>query len=1218
MSRSTSLAVLLGAAAVLSALALLLFVRPSDPPESLAGVEPAAPAEQDAPSEVQGSSDLAPGDAEADAELVARRTVGAAEPAELPADGPTLEGRLLLPAGTPADERVTVLALASAHDLRALYRERGPAAAQRAGETHDELLAAVAPDADGRYRLELPPGTGEVHLALSGRYVFSRATTPSGRSVRGAFDAPPVLTGELGAWVTGTLRVSQAPRARAGEEPPLRATRVELGADTSAGFVTTALDELSLTLVTEADEDGAFEFCGVPCGVDRGVVVKHGRLAALRRLGLSNEPGTRLELDLTLQRGATVAGRVVDELGEPLEGAAIEVRYRGPTGDGIKALREGTSRPDGTFRLEHVATGEVKLVAGYGDYRGQTLALELQDGDVVDDALLTLEAGLSIAGQVRFPDGAPAVAAFVRVGPDIARAGGVDGMQMRSAGGGSAQADEQGRFRVRGLIDVPYRVRASWPWSSEGDDPLATLAALSPLLAEGEIGVQEAQAEAASETAASLHPDQDHEGRWSAQLDDVRPGPGEVSLVLDPLAMLAGRVTDLAGEPLTRFRVAATLKDSGGMFGIGAERQAQSFGDDADEAGDGASDASDSGEAGEAGEAGAEGTFEMFVAPGTWQVVVTAEGYSTSELVELTLPAAPGSDPHTFALAPAARASGVVLDAAGRPISGARVTVQLDLASRLAALQEGGAPTTFSGAEGRFTFDDLDPGPLQLVASYEGFASSAPVAFEALAGETADELELRLRTGGTLTGEVLGDDGEPRGGRMVIVQRVPEYEPQHMLTADAEGTFRVEHLEPGQWQVVATVNFLSEDQESSSSMLEDMKFTLVEIVDGEETHVVLGAAASDPVRVQGRVVHGGEGVGGAFVSFLPEDPEGMNDMRFRTVDGDGRFEIDLDRPGAYLVTVQFQSSMGHQNSVEFQERIPDVEEHRLELELPLGRISGTVLGPDGDPLVGCRVTLHVEGGVAYGSFLGGHYTETATDEDGAYDIPYLDQGTYSVAAGGASMGGAFGKDARAGREARGGLRVDEGQHLTGVDFRLREPGELHGVVRDPSGAPIAGAAIFVRDGDGRVLERFSLVTTDSGGRFVYAGVAEGTYTVESRRKGLASPERARVHVPEGGRGEAELRLEPGTILRVAVDDRKGDEVRAKIQVLDEDGRDVGGMRSMEEIMAGLAEGLGKEQRFGPLPAGSYRVTATTADGRSARKTVSLRGQAERKLNIRMK
>ena len=103
-------------------------------------------------------------------------------------------------------------------------------------------------------------------------------------------------------------------------------------------------------------------------------------------------------------------------------------------------------------------------------------------------------------------------------------------------------------------------------------------------------------------------------------------------------------------------------------------------------------------------------------------------------------------------------------------------------------------------------------------------------------------------------------------------------------------------------------------------------------------------------------------------------------------------------------------------------------------------------GADGDPLSDCRVTLNVEGGVSYGSFMGGHYVESSTGNDGRYAIEFVRPGRYTVSAGGAPLGGLLGQASAGGRVVRSGLVVEEGSALDSVDFRLEDPGELTGVV----------------------------------------------------------------------------------------------------------------------------------------------------------------------------
>lgn len=176
-----------------------------------------------------------------------------------------------------------------------------------------------------------------------------------------------------------------------------------------------------------------------------------------------------------------------------------------------------------------------------------------------------------------------------------------------------------------------------------------------------------------------------------------------------------------------------------------------------------------------------------------------------------------------------------------------------------------------------------------------------------------------------------------------------------------------------------------------------------------------------------------------------------------------------------------------------------------------------------------------------------------------------------------------------------------------------------GLVRDATGRPIAGAAIFVRDGEGRLVDRFSMIVSGPDGSFRYSGVAPGEYTVSARMEGLASIEDAWVRVRAAEAAHVELSLGPGTMLIVQVVDRGGRDVEARISVRDGDGREMQGMIAYTEIMSSLGERFRHdEQRVGPLAPGSYEVVAEAPDGRRAKKPVTLDGRPERKLKLRLR
>jgi protocatechuate 3,4-dioxygenase beta subunit len=1068
-----------------------------------------------------------------------------------------ISGTVRFPRGTPGDERVWVMALERPMKGREILDLGLPEAAADSGNSAKDPIVAVAQvDSEGRFRIALPEDASEAYFALAGRYQYSRASI----SLALPPSSEPVLTGSLGAWITG--RLVPPPEASA-LESDFDGVDVALGPDLTGGFEAMGIQDESGNRKARATEQGRFEFLGVPTNLAHGISVHHDHLAALVHLGIAPVPGEHVDLELAVLRGATLRGRVSGESGAAIEDVLVEARRKGALGDALGALGSARSDAQGSFELLNVTPGTIELRASHEGYRAarSKLPAELLDGQVVDGLELVLDRGASIAGRVLFADGPPAAGADVRVAPDLSQITGMDGRSIARAGKATAQADAEGRFDVSGLTDVAYQVRAS-------------------------LEVEEGE----------------RAGEWFAMAKAVRPGSDPVVLELGALFALAGQVVDRDGQPIQSFRVRATLSGSGAMFGIGAEKRSWGF------------------------EEEPEGRFQCTgLQAGAWELLVTSEGYAQSDTLDVELPRAVGAEALVIALEPSASIAGVVHDTAGRPIAGARVRQEMGLGQRMQLQQSGGVPSTYSQVEGRFLLEELDPGPVQLVASSEGFAASEPVSCEAVAGQLFEDVVLRLRAGGTLTGEVYASDGEPDAGRMVMAQAMPSFNANHMLQTDAQGTFRIEHLEPGSWQVVAMANFMSEGlgddgDASMADFLGEMKVEMAEIVEGEETHVVLGATPADPVSVRGRVVHAGEGVGGTLISFLPEGAGGMGALKLETTDANGAFEVELDHPGPYMISVQSGMAMGQQNTIEYLEQIPSgVREHTLTIELPAGRISGEVRGPEGAPLAGCRITLNVEGGISVGSTYGGHYTELVTDESGRYEVRYLRPGLYSLAAGGASFGGLFGGENQieGARAIRSGLRLSQGQWLDSVDFRLERPGRIVGSVLDSGGAPVSGAAVFVRDDEGRLLDRFSLVTTGAGGSFTYTGLAAGRYSVRAQTGAKVSGA-VRVEVTAGGEARAVVTLDAGTHLIVQAADAEGGSLRATISVVDERGEEYGGMLSMasltERMGAGFTSG---EQRVGPLPPGKYTVTATSADGRSASKPVTLKGQAERRVNLRL-
>ncbi len=127
---------------------------------------------------------------------------------------------------------------------------------------------------------------------------------------------------------------------------------------------------------------------------------------------------------ITLERAATVSGRVVDPDGKPVAGATVDPALTGTfnslTGDTRFAVRTGD---DGTFKLVLPASGvwEYNLVAHDGKYlewrrwaNGVLPPLQTEPGEVVPNVEIKLSRPAIVRGRVIGPDGQPVAGREVR------------------------------------------------------------------------------------------------------------------------------------------------------------------------------------------------------------------------------------------------------------------------------------------------------------------------------------------------------------------------------------------------------------------------------------------------------------------------------------------------------------------------------------------------------------------------------------------------------------------------------------------------------------------------------------------------------------------------------------------------------------------------------------------------------------------------------------
>ena len=442
------------------------------------------------------------------------------------------------------------------------------------------------------------------------------------------------------------------------------------------------------------------------------------------------------------------------------------------------------------------------------------------------------------------------------------------------------------------------------------------------------------------------------------------------------------------------------------------------------------------------------------------------------------------------------------------------------------------------------------------------------------------------------------------------------------MRTDAAGRFSFEHLDPGrltvsvmpsQEEIMRKVSE-TQDQTAIMDLFGNMITETVELEDGEETHVVLGQKAKDPVRIFGRVSEAGSSVEEVQVIAIVDGGGGslLEGMKAAQTDADGNYEIQVDRPGAYILNVQHQNSG---SGIQFFVDIPEASEVRRDLELPTGRIEGIVKNSEGSPAPGVSVGLSRSGGML--SMEGfGRTSQTLTKSDGTFSFENLRPADYRITAGGTSF---FGTESRYASHVMSGITVEKDRTTGGIEIRLEIPGKLEGTVLDSSGNPLSNASLHVRKADGQVLSAVSSSVTDAAGRFTYEGLPPGELTVTARTQDAVSAKSTSVRITSDATTTTELRVDPGTYLIVELLD-DGEPVRARLQVIDEEGHEVANLVSMEELEKLFTGGIStKTRRVGPVAPGKYKLFATSLDGKEAKKTVRIRaGSDEQKVKLRLK
>ncbi|GAB2618831.1 carboxypeptidase-like regulatory domain-containing protein [Pseudactinotalea suaedae] len=285
-------------------------------------------------------------------------------------------------------------------------------------------------------------------------------------------------------------------------------------------------------------------------------------------------------------------------------------------------------------------------------------------------------------------------------------------------------------------------------------------------------------------------------------------------------------------------------------------------------------------------QAAADGSYALpgLVAPGRYDLTFEAPGYQPTTITEQVLGGQQRLALDITLGAGLGQIEGTVTDGFAA-LGGVEVSTTLDGEEIVV-----GTPT--QGRVGTFVIPSLPtPATYVLTASKEGYGTQTVVVALA-AGESKSDVTLLLTGGvGTISGHVVGTDGQGVGGVTVVAGGTSEGVSATSLTAGDVGAFTLTGV---QGSATVTLTFTKEGYAPASvpvSLAEgppgDIRVTL---------STMLGA-------VQGRVTDGGQGVTGVRVEATDGSTVHSTVSTATGSEGSGSYLIPDLRPGTYAVTV---------------------------------------------------------------------------------------------------------------------------------------------------------------------------------------------------------------------------------------------------------------------------------------------------------------------------